>query len=100
MATNKKHYVKVGNASFPKRGGVAVGDEFSIPSGCPCFQGHGDHVVEVTDTWVQWEFACMKGGKNGQAQIYGDRYQFAEYVDKTTDVTGSCLSFLLLEAIS
>jgi hypothetical protein len=100
MATNVKHYVKVGPNIFPKRGGVKVGDQFSIPSNCPCFTPHWGNVVEVTDTWNQYEHACSKGGKNGVVDIYGDRFQFAQYVNKTTGVTGSCLSFLLLEAVS
>jgi hypothetical protein len=93
-------HIQVGSVLFTKRGGVSVGDHFTIPSGCPCFTNSWNHTVEVENTWNDWKFASEYGGKNGTAQIFGDRFQFAQYINLITGVTGSCLSFLLLEAVS
>ena len=94
----QKRYITVGDVVFPKRGAVAVGDQILIASGAPCFQGHWGDTVEVEAVYTEYTNMREYKGVNGIGTMDNGRYQIAQYINLTTQITGSCFSWQLLDA--
>jgi len=93
-----KRYIAVGSKFFPKRDCVGVGDQITIVSGAPCFMGHWNQVVEVEAVYTEYTNMREYLGVNGHGTMDNDRYQIVQYINLTTDVTGSCFGWQLLDA--
>jgi hypothetical protein len=93
-----KTHIPVGNLELPKRGCYGIGDQVTILSGNPCFEGQWGDVVRVEETWNIYETFKEYQGKNGTIGIYNDRFQRLVYTNLTTGLTAQCYGVQLLDA--